>query len=243
MSLKKRLSRSRLLKRIGRNVFAQRELTMRHKRMCISLKRGDSVTTRARSLTSSSKTKRSNFGLQLEAKQRISAFYGALPASFLLHAFKQTTYKSARQIQPAEALFVELESRLDVVLVRAHWASSLAHSRQLICHGWVRVNNRAARSSGLILNPGDFVVLRGVSCFKLSRFSRKKPGYSEEVDSRVMSRIHIQVLQPQTNLCRNISHLEINYKTQSLIFLYNPQYIQWPLQMDLALFARFFQRS
>lgn len=214
--MKKHLSRSRFLLRLGRNFFPHRKLSNRHQKLLLNSKRFSAL-----------QQTRSNFALQLQAKQKLAAFYGALPAKYLLQMFEQTVHKNARQIQPAESLFVILESRLDIVLLRSNLASSLAHSRQLISHGRINVNNIPVSSASYILTSGDTV--------KISR----------PLEPPTTTNLLFYFTQKYTTtkkLCSNLSHLEINYKTQSLVFLYNPQYIEWPLQLDLALLARYFQR-
>ena len=206
--MKQRIPRSLLIKRIGRNPFPNRKITLRHQRM---------LSQRA-NFISLQKLSQSNFALQLQAKQKIAAFYGALPAGFLRSVFQQTAQKGARQIEAGEGLFMMLESRLDVVLLRAGWVLTLAQARQMIAHGGVSINDNLVSCPSYMLEPGDLIE------FTKNSFHVTLP-YAHIIENTF-----------------NFSHLEINLKTRSIVFLYYPQYIQWPLQVDFGLFARYFQR-
>ena len=58
-----------------------------------------------------------------------------------------------------ENLLRILESRLDNVVYRAHFAESRAQARQLVSHGHFRVNGRRVTVPSYRVRPGDVVII------------------------------------------------------------------------------------
>jgi ribosomal protein S4 len=73
-----------------------------------------------------------------------------------------------------KSFFEELfERRLDVTLVRSHFASSIMAARQLISHGHVYVNGIKTTNASVLLETGDSVTFSKKS-YKLLRHSLLK---------------------------------------------------------------------
>jgi len=95
------------------------------------------------------KSKVSDFGLQLRAKQKLKGYYGDVTEK----QFK-ATYKEADRMKgdTGQNLIGLLERRLDMVVYRAKFAPTIFSARQLVSHGHVRVNgvkcNIASRRQG-----------------------------------------------------------------------------------------------
>jgi small subunit ribosomal protein S4 len=80
--------------------------------------------------------KKSEYGLQLQEKQKAKAEYGLREKQFSL-----TFNKAARSAEvTGEALLKILETRLDNIVYRLGWASSRISARQLVNHGHIKVN-------------------------------------------------------------------------------------------------------
>lgn len=92
----------------------------------------------------------------LLAKKTFSYFYGNLRRKFLKRQMS-LIYKS-KQTEDARALCIEIfESRLDSVLKRARFCSTIKEARQLITHRHVKVNKKIETNYSCILKQGDLI--------------------------------------------------------------------------------------
>lgn len=106
--------------------------------------------------TSRADKKLSDYGVRLLEKQRLRAYYGVLEKQF--SRYVKDAFKSKRQ--PGEALLLRLESRLDNMVYRMGFASSIRASRQMVNHGHFLVNGEKVDVPSYKLEPGDKVMLR-----------------------------------------------------------------------------------
>src|SRR5574344_100091 len=100
--------------------------------------------------------KRSEYGTQLREKQKIKRMYGMVEKQFHLafeHALRMPGVTG-------ENLVRLLESRLDNVAFRMHFASSRNQARQLVLHGHVLVNGRRVNMPSFLLRPNDVVEVK-----------------------------------------------------------------------------------
>ena len=98
-------------------------------------------------------TKSSQYAKRLNESRKLRKFYGELSLKYL-----QTLYK--KSYCPSETslyFFSSLESRLDVVLFRAHFFESIVSAKQKIRSGGIQVNNKKVISPGHNLLPGDII--------------------------------------------------------------------------------------
>lgn len=100
--------------------------------------------------------KRSEYGLQLREKQKIKRIYGMLEKQFHL------TFEKAQRMGgvTGENLIRLLESRLDNVVFRMHFAVSRTQARQLVLHRHVLVNNKSVNIPSYEVKPGDVIEIR-----------------------------------------------------------------------------------
>lgn len=98
----------------------------------------------------------SEFGNQLRERKKLSLYYGTLSLKYLRGVYQEAL---RRQGHVAKNFFALLEQRLDVVLFRSRFATSIPHARQLIHHGKVSLNQRLAKSPSQRLQPGDILLL------------------------------------------------------------------------------------
>lgn len=100
------------------------------------------------------KKKSSLYGKLLGVKQSFKFFYCNLQEK----SFKRILKQSVESPLTTLDRFVSfLESRLDVVLFRSCFVSSMFESRQLISHGNVRVNGKVVRNPGSNLIQLDII--------------------------------------------------------------------------------------
>ena len=103
------------------------------------------------------KAKLSDFGLQLRAKQKLKGCYGDLTEK----QFRRT-FAEAERIKgdTGENLVGLLERRLDALVYRAKFVTTMFAARQFVNHGHVLVNGRKANIPSYRLKEGDVVEVR-----------------------------------------------------------------------------------
>jgi len=82
--------------------------------------------------------KLSNYGIQLLEKQKIKAYYGLFEKQFVRYVDKAMKSKEIT----STALLKALECRLDNLVYRIGFASSIRQARQLVSHGHILVNGQ-----------------------------------------------------------------------------------------------------
>lgn len=97
----------------------------------------------------------SSYALQLREKQKVKRLYGVLERQFRRY------FDQARQVRQAtgEALLQILESRLDNVVYRLGFVSSRSLGRQLVNHGFVKVNDQKVDVPSFLVRPGQTISL------------------------------------------------------------------------------------
>lgn len=103
-----------------------------------------------------SRTRESDYGKQLRAKQKARRTYGVLEMQFRRY-FRQAI--KSRGLTGLTLLQI-LESRLDNVIYRMGYASSRAQARQLVTHGHFTVNGRRTDVPSMQIKPGDVIQVR-----------------------------------------------------------------------------------
>ena len=100
--------------------------------------------------------KLSNYGVQLQEKQKIKFMYGLLEKQFRL------TFERAERMkgETGTNMLQLLESRLDNVVYRLGFASSRPSARQLVSHKHFLVNNRCVNIPSYTLKSGDIIEVR-----------------------------------------------------------------------------------
>jgi small subunit ribosomal protein S4 len=98
----------------------------------------------------------SEYGIQLQEKQKAKFTYGVLEKQFA------NTFKKASRMQgvTGETLLQLLESRLDNVVYRLGIAPTRASARQLVTHRHITVNGKLVNIPSYTLKPGDLVGVR-----------------------------------------------------------------------------------
>ncbi len=100
--------------------------------------------------------KQSEYGMQLQEKQKVKFIYGVLERQFKNY-FEMA---SRRPGQTGENLLSILESRLDNVVVRLGFAMTRAEARQLVSHGHFTVNGRRVNIPSFLVKPGMVITLK-----------------------------------------------------------------------------------
>jgi small subunit ribosomal protein S4 len=103
------------------------------------------------------KKKKSDYGVQLEERQKLKAVYGMLSQKQLVNAYKKASLKEGNTAQ----LFLEqLECRLDNIVYRLRFAASIFGAQQLVSHGHIQVNGKKVDRRSFLVKPGMVVSVK-----------------------------------------------------------------------------------
>jgi small subunit ribosomal protein S4 len=106
------------------------------------------------------KGKLSDFGTQLRAKQKLKGYYGNISEKqFRKYYDKATRMKG----DSGDNLIGLLERRLDAVVYRSKFASTVFAARQFVNHGHVKVNGRKVNIPSYSVRVGDVIEVKDES--------------------------------------------------------------------------------
>jgi len=100
--------------------------------------------------------KKSEYGIQLDEKQKLRFIYGVLEKQFKRY-YVMASKKSG---VTGEVLLQLLESRLDNVLFRMNFAKTRDEAKQLISHGHITVNGKKVDISSYLVKVGDVISVK-----------------------------------------------------------------------------------
>ena len=101
--------------------------------------------------------KPSDYGIQLQAKQKLKSYYGNMNERQFRNVYKKAIMKKG---DTAENLIGLLERRLDAVIYRSKLSNTIFSSRQLINHGHVMVNGSRCNIPSRMINVGEVISLK-----------------------------------------------------------------------------------
>ena len=104
--------------------------------------------------------KPSDYGIQLQAKQKLKGYYGNINERQFRNIYKKASMLKG---DTSENLIGLLEKRLDAVVYRSKLSSTIFSARQLINHGHVKVNGKKVNISSYQLKEEDTVEIRDKS--------------------------------------------------------------------------------
>ncbi|MEW9094877.1 MAG: 30S ribosomal protein S4 [Clostridiaceae bacterium] len=100
--------------------------------------------------------KLSEYGKQLQEKQKLKGYYGILEKQFRRYVHEAL---NARE-NSGEILVQNLERRLDNLVYRLGFGSTLRQARQMVVHGHILVNDKKIDIPSYRVNIGDAITLR-----------------------------------------------------------------------------------
>lgn len=164
------------------------------------------------------RSKLSDFGVQLRAKQKLKGYYGCVTEK----QFKRI-YKKASRVQgdTSENLIGLLERRLDAVVYRAKFVPTVFASRQFINHGHIKVNGQRVNIPSYRVKVGDVVEVR--------EKSRELPMVLEAVQSA----------ERDTPDYIEVDHKKMTASMTRIPFLGD---VPYPVQMEPNLVVEFYSR-
>lgn len=136
--------KNRIARKFAANIFGKARNPMLHKQ-------------HPPGMHGAKRKKKSDFGVQLEERQKLKAVYGMISQKQLVNAYN----KAAERKGNTPTLFLEqLECRLDNVVFRLRLAASIFAAQQLVSHGHIQVDGKKVDRRSFIVKPGMTVSVR-----------------------------------------------------------------------------------
>ena len=137
-------AKNRIARRLGVNIFGRAKNPLVHKN-------------HPPGMHGAKRKKKSDYGVQLEEKQKLKAAYGMISEAQLRRYFHAAARR--RQNTP-ELLMQRLECRLDTVVYRLRLAPTIFAAQQLVSHGHVCVNGKRVNIRSFEVRPGMEISIR-----------------------------------------------------------------------------------
>jgi len=102
----------------------------------------------------------SDYGTQLQAKQKMKCYYGNINERQFRNIYLKAIQKKGNT---TENLVGYLERRLDTVIYRAKFSTTVFSARQLINHGHIKVNGKKVNISSYLVKANDTIEIRDKS--------------------------------------------------------------------------------
>ena len=102
-------------------------------------------------------SKPSDYGIQLQAKQKLKAYYGNINEKQFRNIYKKAVMLKG---DTGENLIGLLERRLDAIIYRAKFAPTVFAARQMINHGHITVNKKRVNISSYVVKSTDLIEVR-----------------------------------------------------------------------------------
>lgn len=137
-------NKNRIARRFGVNIFGRARNPLLHK-------------PNPPGVHGARRRKKSDYGLQLEEKQKLKAIYGMLSEKQLIGYYKKAVALEGNTSQH----FVEmLECRLDNIVYRLKLAPTIFAAQQLVSHGHIQVDGKKVDRRSFQVKPGMVVSIR-----------------------------------------------------------------------------------
>jgi small subunit ribosomal protein S4 len=137
-------AKNRIARRLGVNIFGRAKNPLVHK-------------SHPPGMHGAKRKKKSDYGVQLEEKQKLKAAYGMISEAQLRRYFGEAAHR--RQNTP-ELLMQRLECRLDNIVYRLRLAPTIFAAQQLVSHGHVHVNGKRVDIRSFEVRPGMEISIR-----------------------------------------------------------------------------------
>jgi small subunit ribosomal protein S4 len=136
--------KNRIARRFGVNVFGRKRNPLMHK-------------ANPPGVHGARRKKKSDYGIQLDEKQRLKAVYGMLREKQLVNYFRKA---SQQQGVTATNFLRLLECRLDNLVYRTKLAPTIFAAQQLVSHGHICVDGRKVDRRSFQVKPGMIISVR-----------------------------------------------------------------------------------
>jgi small subunit ribosomal protein S4 len=160
----------------------------------------------------------SGYGQQLMAKQKLKGYYGNITERQFRRLYQEA---SRRRGDTAENMIGLLEQRLDIVVYRLNFVSTVFAARQLVNHGHVQVNGRRVTIPSYMVREGDVIEIRQ--------------------KSKNLAMVLGSIQQPERDVP---DYLSVDYKAIKGTYVRVPKLadVPYPVQMEPNLVVEYYSR-
>jgi small subunit ribosomal protein S4 len=195
-------SKNRIARRFGVNIFGRARNPLLHK-------------PNPPGVHGARRRKKSDYGVQLEEKQKLKAIYGMLSEKQLVGYYKKAVSLKGNTANHFTAL---LECRLDNVVYRLKFANTIFGAQQLVAHGHITVNGQKVDRRSFIVKPGMVIAIR--------EKSRQMKSINEALDN------------PNHSTPDYFSSNKEQFSGQ-LLAVPLPEQMPWPIEINLPVICDF----
>ena len=136
--------KNRIARRFGVNIFGRLRNPLLHKPT-------------PPGMHGAKRKKKSDYGLQLDEKQKLKAVYGMITDKQLLRYYAESVQKKGNS---AHLLLQRLECRLDNIAYKLKFTTTIFQAQQLVAHGHILVNGKKVDIRSFEVKPGMVISLR-----------------------------------------------------------------------------------
>jgi len=198
--------KNRIARKFGVNIFGRTRNPLLHK-------------TNPPGQHGAKRKKKSDFGVQMEEKQKLKAIYGMISHRQMVNYYRE----AVRMKENTNHVFVQqLECRLDNIVYRLKLASTIFAAQQLVAHGHILVNGKKVDRRSFHVKPGMTI--------------------SVKPKSHSMESIKQSVASGARTLPDYVSLDEGNFSGQ-LTMIPSPDQIPHPLPVNIPLICEFLAYS
>jgi small subunit ribosomal protein S4 len=190
-------NKNRVARRFGVNIFGRSRNPLLHK-------------ANPPGVHGARRRKKSDYGLQLEEKQKLKAIYGMLSEKQLVGYYKKA---ASMKTNTATQLAQFLECRLDNIVYRLKFASTIFGAHQLVSHGHILVDGKKVDRRSFQVKPGMVISIK--------EKSRKVGAVNSALDN------------PSRSVPEYIS-LERDAYSGKILALPSQEQLPWPIEINLA---------
>lgn len=189
-------SKNRIARRFGTNIFGRARNPLLHK-------------PNPPGVHGARRRKKSDYGLQLEEKQKLKAIYGMLSEKQLIGYYKKALQKTGNTAQHFAEM---LECRLDNIVYRLKFAATIFGAHQLVSHGHILVDGKKVDRRSFIVKPGMVISIK--------EKSRKMKAISAALDN------------PAHTIPEYLS-IDRDQFSGQLLAMPAPEQMPWPIEINL----------
>lgn len=164
------------------------------------------------------RSKPSDYGIQLRAKQKLKGYYGSISESQFRRLYQEAV---RRRGDTSENLIELLERRLASVIYRMKFTATVFGARQFVNHGHVMVNGKRVNIPSYQLKDGDEIT----------------------VVSRMKENVNVGMAIESAE--RDVpEYMEVDHKQMKGRFIRGPKLsdVPYPVQMEPNLVIEFYSR-
>jgi len=199
-------NKNRIARRFGANIFGRARNPLLHK-------------PNPPGVHGARRRKKSDYGVQLEEKQKLKAIYGMISEKQLVKYYKEALRLPGNT---AQHLAEMLECRLDTIVYRLKFGSTIFAAQQLVSHGHVLVNGKKVDRRSFQVKPGMVI--------------------SVKEKSRNMKIIQEALDNPSRTIPDYLSSSKENFGGQLLAMPTHEQ-MPWPIEIKLHEICDFLAHS